>query len=157
MTNVLDIEATETFTVGTESVAIRLPSEATGDALFGFDVQMPPGGGPPMLHHHDPFEMYRVLDGELTFYLGDEAGVVRRSVAKAGSVVAIPAGREHTIRNESGADARAFVVFSPGKPMEGFLRGAHALSAEGPPRPEQIIALAEEHGIRMTRPIPPSA
>ena len=75
---------------------------------------MPPGGGPPMLHRHDAFEAYRVDAGELAFYLESEGGEVTRTVAGPGSVVAIPGGREHTIRNESGAEAEALVVFTPG-------------------------------------------
>ena len=130
MSHVLVTDAAETLTVGTETVAIRLPADATGSALFGFDVTMPPDGGPPMLHRHDPFETYRILEGELTFYLGDESGEVRRSVAQAGSVVAIQSGREHTIRNESSEDARAYVLFTPGAAMEGFL-GERSPSAEG--------------------------
>ncbi len=60
--------------------------------------------------------------------------------------VAIPGGREHTIRNESAAEARAFVVFAPGAPMERFARAAAAGTAD-------VIALAAAHGIEITRPL----
>ena len=31
---------------------------------------MPPGGGPPVMHQHDPGEIYYVLEGTFTFYVG---------------------------------------------------------------------------------------
>jgi hypothetical protein len=60
-------------------------------------------------------------------------------------VVAIPGGREHTVRNESSEDAQAFVVLSPGAEFERFVRAAVAS--------DDVAALAAEHGIEMTRPL----
>jgi mannose-6-phosphate isomerase-like protein (cupin superfamily) len=105
-----------------------------------------------MLHRHDPFELYRVDEGELAFYLAREDGEVERRVAGAGESVAIAAGVEHTVRNESEATALATAVFAPAGEMEAFVRAAAEL---GPtPRPEDIIATAGSHGIEITRPIP---
>ena len=110
-----------------------MTSEQSAGALTAVEVRMRAGGGPPMLHRHDPFEVYRVEHGELAFYVEDDDGRVNRTVAGAGSVVAIPGGREHTIRNESRDEARAFVIFSPGAEME-RLPARQALSL-GPVRP----------------------
>jgi hypothetical protein len=66
-------------------------------------------------------------------------------------VVHIPAGRAHTVRNESAADAHAYVVFAPGREIEGFMRAAGALSGAGP---ADVLALAERHGIEMTGAVP---
>jgi hypothetical protein len=52
-------------------------------------------------------------------------------IAGAGSVVAIPGGREHTIRNESPTEALAYVVFAPGSEIERFMRAADALAPRG--------------------------
>jgi hypothetical protein len=79
---------------------------------------------------------------------------VKRTVGGAGSVVSIPGGREHTIRNESGVDARAFVIFSPGAPMERFVRAAGTL---GKPDVQAVLELASAHGIEMTGPVEGSA
>ncbi len=138
----------ETITVGTEEIVLHVTSDDSGGALLVFDVRMPPGGGPPALHRHDPFELYRVDHGELAFYVEDDGGDVRRDVAGPGTVVAIPGGREHTIRNESGDEARTMVVFTPGEAMEGFARGAGALSTPG-----ELMTLAAAHGIEITRPL----
>lgn len=133
---------------------MRVRSAETGGALFAAEVQMAPGGGPPVMHRHAPGELYHVLAGEFAFYIEDEYGVVRRSTASAGEVVPIPGGRPHTIRNESPADARAFVVHAPGEQMERFACAAAALASNGSPSIEDVLELAGRHGVEMTGPIP---
>jgi mannose-6-phosphate isomerase-like protein (cupin superfamily) len=144
-------------TVGGDEITFRCTSDQSADAIAAFEVRMPAGGGPPALHRHGPFELYLVQDGELTFYLEGPDGAIERSVVRGGrasnSVVAIPGGSEHTIRNESDARARAFVVFSPGGEMERFAREAGALAASGRPTIEAIMTLAHAHGIEITRPL----
>ena len=133
------------FKVGSDELTIRVTAAESGGALLAFEVRMPPGGGPPALHRHDPAELYLVERGEFVFYIADTDGAVRRSTAGPGDVVAIPGGREHTIRNESTAESAALVVFSPGEAFERFVRAA-AVS-------DDPAALAAEHGIEMTRPL----
>jgi mannose-6-phosphate isomerase-like protein (cupin superfamily) len=135
-------------TIGRERVEFLLAADESGGDLLVLEVLMPPGGGPPMLHCHDPFELYRVRSGELTFYVEGADGAVTRTVAGAGAVVPIAGGREHTIRNESDGPAEAIVAFSPGQPMERFARAAGELED-----PREVLALAEAHGIEMTRSI----
>jgi hypothetical protein len=48
----------------------------------------------------------------------------------------------------------AFVVHAPGPPLENFSRAAADLSAEREPTIEEVLALAERHGIEMLGPIP---
>ena len=138
----------ERLTAGGDEIVVRVASERSEGAILALEVAMAPGGGAPMLHRHDPFELYRVEEGELTFYVEDDDGVVRRTRGARGTVVAIPAGREHTVRNESGAPARAFVVFSPGAAFERFVR-----AMAGATDPNAIPAIAAEHGIEVTRPV----
>jgi oxalate decarboxylase/phosphoglucose isomerase-like protein (cupin superfamily) len=134
----------EQIRVGADQVALRVSSQATGGALLAADVTMPPGGGPPKLHRHAPEEVYRLERGELAIYVEDEAGEVRRTLARHGDVVHIPGGRAHTVRNESGETAHAYVVFTPGAEMERFLRAAADQVAIA-----DVLALAERHGIEM--------
>jgi mannose-6-phosphate isomerase-like protein (cupin superfamily) len=115
---------------------------------------MPPGGGPPVMHRHDPGEVYFVLDGEFAFYVADPSGSVRRWTAASGAVVPLAGGTPHTIRNESGADAAAFVVHAPGAPMEGFLRAGAALAAGGDSGMDAVLAIAAQHGVELLGPIP---
>src|SRR4051794_40921723 len=107
-------------TIGRERVDFLLAADENGGDFLLLEVLMPPGGGPPRPHRHDPFELYRVRSGELAFYVEGADGAVTRTVAGPGAVVPIAGGREHTIRNESAAPAEAVVLFTPGEPMERF-------------------------------------
>ncbi len=139
--------------VGRERIRFKVTSKQSGGEVAVFEVRMPPGGGPPMLHRHEPFELYRVLSGELAVYIEGRDGAVRRTVAGPGTVVPIGAGLEHTVRNESDEEAEAVVVFSPGEPMERFARAAGDLGRGGPPSEDEVMALARAHGIEVTRSI----
>jgi oxalate decarboxylase/phosphoglucose isomerase-like protein (cupin superfamily) len=143
--------------VGSDELTFRATSDATGGVLAAIEVRMAPGGGPPLLHRHDAVEIYKVERGELAIYLEDDAGEVARVVADTGSVVAIPGGRQHTIRNESQTQALAYVVFAPGSEMERFAHAADELATQGTAEPADVRTLAERHGIQMTRPVPTGA
>jgi mannose-6-phosphate isomerase-like protein (cupin superfamily) len=68
----------------------------------------PDFAGPP-LHHHAFDETFFVLEGELTFRLGDAL-----RTAGAGDVVFAPRGAHHTLANLSGVPARYLLVCNPG-------------------------------------------
>jgi len=149
-----DLEMRDVVEVGGDLVEFQVTSERSGGAVVAYDVTFAPGGGPPMLHRHQAFEMFRVLSGELTFYLEGEDGETRRGVAGAGEVVAIPGGHEHTVRNESDAPAQAFAVLSPGAGMERFARRAGELAGQGTDvDPAAVLELAADSGIEITRPL----
>lgn len=127
--------------VGSDEIVLHVTSEA----ILAAEVRIPPGGGPPGLHRHAPEEVYRVERGTLAIYTED-GGELRRLDAGPGDVVHIPAGQAHTVRNESDADVEAYVVFSPGPPMERFVRAAAALEPGG-----DVVALAARHGVELVR------
>jgi mannose-6-phosphate isomerase-like protein (cupin superfamily) len=147
----VDYVAPERLLLGGDEVTVRATSAQTGGALFAVEVRMPPGGGPPVLHRHDPGEVYHVIEGEFTIYVAEPGAPVRRVTAGAGAVVPLAGGTPHTVRNESGADAVAFVVHAPGPPMEGFLR---AVAAAGSPDMETVLTIAARNGIEMLGPVP---
>ena len=132
-------------------------SAQTNGALFAVMIQMPPGGGPPVMHRHDPGEVYHVLRGEFTFYVGDPSDQVERITAGAGDVVPLAGQTPHTVRNESDHDAVAFVVHAPGAPMEQFSRAAAALAAQGGADMATALRLAQQHGIELLGPVPAAA
>jgi mannose-6-phosphate isomerase-like protein (cupin superfamily) len=125
----------ERIRVGHDDIAIHVDGRRSGGTMLAAEVTIPAGGGPPAMHRHPSAELYRVDRGELALYVGGE-----RVRAAAGEVVHIPGGVAHTVRNESDADARAFVVFTPGTEMEAFVR---AVAAE----PGAVAELAAAHGI----------
>jgi mannose-6-phosphate isomerase-like protein (cupin superfamily) len=143
----------ESLRMGTDTVTILTPSTETAGDLFAVEIRMQPGGGPPVMHRHAPSEVYRVLSGQLVFYLDGPGGPVRRT-ASAGDTVTLPGNIGHTIRNESDEEAVAFSVHAPGAPMEGFTRAVAELGQEGPPSMDEVLAVASKHGIELLGPIP---
>ncbi|WP_152366062.1 cupin domain-containing protein [Microlunatus speluncae] len=156
--NRLPVEITEgeRLALGTDELIVLATTEQTGGALFSALIRMPPGGGPPVLHRHAPGEIYHVLEGEFVFYVGDKDrpdGPVRRHPVRAGEVMPLAGDTPHTIRNESDADAVAFMVHAPGAAMEGFSRAAAALAAAGEPSMEAVLEIAATHGIELLGPV----
>jgi mannose-6-phosphate isomerase-like protein (cupin superfamily) len=150
----VDHSDAERLRLGPDELTVLTTSAQTNGALFAVEVRMPPGGGPPVMHRHDPGELYHVLEGEFTFYVGDPADRVERITAAAGQVVPLPGGTPHTVRNESDRDAVAFVVHAPGPPMEQFSRAAAELATRGEVDMTTVLRLAEQHGIEMLGPVP---
>jgi mannose-6-phosphate isomerase-like protein (cupin superfamily) len=150
----VDRPAAERFQLGTDEITVLATSAQTRGDLFAVEVRMPPGGGPPVIHQHNPSEIYYVLEGEFTFYVGDTDSTPRQVTAGPGDVVPLPGGTPHTVRNNSDKDAVAFVVHTPGQVMEGFSRAAAAIATGGGPSIEDVLSLAERHGIEMLGPIP---
>ncbi len=141
----------ECLRTGTDEIVILADCASTGGALFAVEIRMQPGGGPPVMHRHDPGEIYFVRRGEFTFYLDDGEDGVRRVTAGPGDVVPMAGRTPHTVRNESAAEAVAFVVHAPGAPMENFSRGVAALED---PTMEKALAVAAENGIELLGPVP---
>ena len=56
--------------LGTDELTVLATSVETGGALFAAEIRMPPGGGPPVMHRHEPGEVYYVIEGEFIFYTG---------------------------------------------------------------------------------------
>ena len=84
------------------SVLLRGGAVAATDNGVGAGMKGPP------LHHHDFDEAFYVVEGELTFQLGDEVFTRRR-----GELAFAPRGVPHTFANHSGADARTLIVITP--------------------------------------------
>src|SRR5262245_64423628 len=78
---------------------------ATGEDTDGryalWEAVVSPGGGPPPHVHSREEEGFYVLEGELTFLVGD-----RLLVAGAGTFVNLPVGTPHSFRNDSGQPGR---------------------------------------------------
>ena len=100
---------------------VLLRSEHSDGQVGIVEISVPgPWSGPP-LHHHDFDEAFYVLDGELTFQLGDEV-----RTAGPGTLTFAPRGSHHTLANLSGAAARYVIVCTPG----GFERYFARLAAQ---------------------------
>jgi len=85
---------------------------ATGDDTKGkyalFEAIVPPGGGPPLHVHSREEEGFYVLEGQITFTIGEQ-----RLIASAGMFANMPVGTLHSFKNESGKPAKMLIYLAP--------------------------------------------
>lgn len=119
----------------------KLTKAQTDGAIGLIEVALGAGTGPPRHIHPNEDEIYLILEGEVTFSLGDE-----KLNAGPGAVVYIPRGLPHDFRVDSDT-ARFYLIFTPAGFEEFFWRcGAKSQGQALPSQPtEQIIEAAKEH------------
>ncbi len=103
------------------------------------DVEHPPGdpGAPP--HRHNSYdEAFYVLDGVMTFRVGDDWRDM-----ESGTFLWVPRGTVHGFHNRTGAPARVLVVATP--QVVPLVREARAMMAAGPPDPDAGRAIFARH------------
>ena len=91
-----------------ETSTCFLATDSRTGGIFALVEERAIGGETIPLHKHDDVESFYVLEGEISFYLGDQSG--RR--AGAGAFVHIPGGTTHGFRIES-ALARYLILTTP--------------------------------------------
>jgi quercetin dioxygenase-like cupin family protein len=116
----------------------------SGGSYFTLIVNVPPDAGPPPHIHHLEEEQFYVLEGKLTFRVGDQT-----FEATTGDFIHIPRETVHSFRNGP-APSRLLATFSPAG-IEGFFKevGQPAMDRSTPPPvSEESIArfLAAEAG-----------
>ena len=116
----------------TLSFDILLATEVTSNAVGIIEISVPPGRDGPPLHRHGFDESFYVLDGELTFQLGD---TLRTGLP--GALVFAPRGAVHTLANLVERPARYLLVCTPGQFTRYFaqLNGA----GENASYPETVV------------------
>ncbi len=87
---------------------VLLRSEQTAAEVSVIESAGPAGFGGPPLHQHEFDETFYVIEGELTFQLGDQ--LFR---AEAGQVAFAPRGASLTFANLSEGRARYLIVCTP--------------------------------------------
>jgi quercetin dioxygenase-like cupin family protein len=127
------------------SISVRLRHEQTAGRFALIENVIPAGYDVLPLHVHPSFdEAFVVLDGALTFTVGDET-----LTATPGTLVYAPGTAPHTFRNHTRETARMLLWVSPA----GHERYFDALVATvraapgGRPDPARLGALMREHGI----------
>ena len=123
---------------------IRIGRDDT-DGRYGLlEIVVPAGLGSPWHVHPEEDEWFYVLDGELTFWVGEN-----RLSLPAGAFAFGPKGIPHTFYAEADG-ARALVGFAPMQ-FEGFVREV------GVPAPERVLPPPMEGHPDMARLIPIAA
>jgi mannose-6-phosphate isomerase-like protein (cupin superfamily) len=107
---------------------VLLRSEQSNGEVAIVENVMPAGSPGPPLHHHDFDEAFYVLDGELTFQLGEEL-----ATACAGTLTFAPRGSHHTLANPSAEEARYLLVCTPAGFERVFARRAAKQAGVEPP------------------------
>jgi quercetin dioxygenase-like cupin family protein len=130
-----------------------------GDAYTLVEVLGGEGLAAPHHLHHAETEGFYVLDGDVTFFIGEE-----RIEGSAGDFAFAPVGVQHSFRFDS-PQAHMLLVFTPGgNGHEGLFRaiGEPARSREipppsdAPPDFERLAMLAAQHGTKILGPPPGS-
>ncbi len=128
-------------------------SSETGGRYSTFEATVLPGGGPPPHIHRREDETFYVLDGEITFQIGNE-----RRVANPGTFVHMPVGNRHAFKNETGQPAKMLISFAPAG-LEGmfFEVGKDLAEGEKPDEPsageiERMLEAAGRYGIEYDLP-----
>src|SRR5438093_4026518 len=143
-----------TFAVVGDVYRFLATGEDTGGKYALFEAFVPPGGGPPPHVHSREEEGFYILEGEITFLIGEE-----RIVAKAGMFANMPVGTPHSFKNESGKPAKMLISVAPAGLEKMFFEVGQPL-AEGattalPPTKEEIeklLTIAPRYGIEIRLP-----
>lgn len=134
---------------------------ATGQDTDGkyatFEAIVPPGSGPPPHVHSREEESFLVLEGEMTFQLGEE-----RIVAGAGTFLNMPVGSLHCFKNESNQVARMLISVAPAGLEQMFFEVGQplpddALTAPPPDQAaiEKLLEAAPRYGVEIKVPHAP--
>ncbi len=124
------------------------------DGQYGLvEIVVPEGVGSPWHVHPEEDEWFYVLEGEMTFWVGDT-----RLSLKAGGFAFGPKGVPHTFYAEAGG-AKALVGFAPMQ-FEGFQREVGEPAPErvlpppleGHPDMARLIPIAKQHGFEILGP-----
>ncbi len=143
-------EPTEGRTIGLVGDIYRFfaTSDETGGRYSMFEATVLPGGGPSPHIHRREAETFYVLEGEITFQVGDE-----RRVAKSGTFVHMPIGNLHAFKNETNQPAKMLISFAPAGLEEMFFEvGKDLAKGETPDEhsaeeTEKILEAAGRFGV----------
>jgi mannose-6-phosphate isomerase-like protein (cupin superfamily) len=131
---------------------------ATGEDTNGkyalWEAIVPPGGGPPPHVHRREEEGFYILEGEITFTMGDQ-----RLVASAGMFANMPVGTPHSFKNESGKPAKMLISVAPAGLEKMFFEvgvpvppGATTAAPPTKEEIERLLAAAPRYGIEISLP-----
>ena len=128
--------------------------EETDGRYATFEAVVPPGGGPPPHIHSREEEWFLVLEGLVTFQLGED-----RFVAEAGTFLNMPVGSLHSFRNESNQPARMLISVAPAGLEKMFFEVGQPIpdDVELAPAPtqadiERLIEAAPRYGLQIKAP-----
>jgi mannose-6-phosphate isomerase-like protein (cupin superfamily) len=137
---------------------IKATKKQTGERYSVVEILAPEGYGSVLHVHHQEDEGFYILEGQMTFYVGDQ--IIK---APPGSYLFGPRDVPHAFTVDSGP-ARLLFIFSPAG-LEGLIRemGEPARSRTVPPQPdeepdeaemERMAAIGARYGAEILGPPP---
>lgn len=121
-----------------DAIGMGLVHKLRGEGLSIQEGVLPPGGEVGRHTHSREDQCSFVIDGEVTFAIGDDV-----VVAPAGSYVFKPRGVPHGFRNSGTTPARVIEMSTPGA-FAGFYDDMAAAVEQGP---EALAAVQERYGV----------
>lgn len=128
----------EHWLVVTDVTTVRASGRHTSGNLLVIEVNVPAGGGPPVLHRHGYSETSLFQEGEFEVSTVDEnLDALRTLKVAAGDTVSIPSMAWHNFKNVGVTPGRLIAVHSPAV-MEDFMReiGQQIEDPHNPPEPD---------------------
>ena len=132
-------------------MAFKALGAQTGGDFSLMERTLPAGGRTPPAHRHtNCSEAFFVLDGTITFWIGDTEGTGDTGDTELnggpGDFLLVPRGVGHTFGNRSQSPARLLVLHAPA--ADGYFEELHKLWAgELPPEREQERELMSRYGM----------
>ncbi len=125
--------------------------EGTESKYSLIDALVPSGSGPPPHIHRREEEGFFILDGEITFQIGEQT-----VVATAGTFANVPVGIPHSFKNESSQPARMLICLAPAGLEKMFFEvgarlddGATAALPPSHSEIETLLQVAPRYGIEI--------
>jgi mannose-6-phosphate isomerase-like protein (cupin superfamily) len=120
-----------------------------------WEAIVPPAGGPPPHVHSREEEGFYILEGEITFKIGDE-----QLVATAGMFANMPVGTPHSFTNASNRPAKMLISVAPAGLEQMFFEIGQPLptGTKTTPLPtkaeiDKFLAVAPRYGVEVKVPL----
>ncbi len=132
---------------------LAVGEETNGKYAIWEAIVLPDGGPPPHVHSREE-EGFYVLEGEVTFQIGD-----KRLVATAGTFANMPVGTPHFFKNETNRTAKMLISVAPAGLEKMFFEVGQPVpvgSTTAPPPTkediEKLLAIAPRYGVEIKLP-----
>ena len=131
------------------SYALKLLGGATGDSIMLFEETVPAGTKSTLHLHHDSDEVAYVLEGEVTFMIGDAV-----TVGGPGACAFMPRGVPHAWKSTGAETGRVLFLYTPAK-AGGLLEEQHETRRSFAAMTEREVAeTCQRHGWELLGPSP---
>nr|ADN16886.1 Cupin 2 conserved barrel domain protein [Gloeothece verrucosa PCC 7822] len=134
-------------------VTLKLQGKDSGGAYSIFEDFIPPGVGTPLHIHTREEEFWYVLEGQLTWNVGDKL-----FQATQGDFINTPRGVPHRFQNSGNKPARMLLGYSPAGFEQWFLDVGKPVSDRKAQPPkitpqdiEKAVAAAKEYGVNFVK------